>query len=399
MSKDPSEELDIGHHARRGTAWMVAMRWAVRLLGLLSTIVLARLLNPEDFGLFALSVLLIGLAELMGKAGQDMAVIRERDLSREYLDSAWTASILIGFAFGIVLILVAPWIAALFHEPRAELLVQILSARVFLMGFENIGVALFRRDLDFAKDFRFGVYEKLAQVVVTITLAVMFRNYWALVLGAIFGMMIAIAISYVMHPYRPRLCFSAIGRVWSFSGWMFASFLGMFFTQRLASFTIGATQSTEAMGYYHVGDDLGQMPTLELVQPISRALFPTYSAIAHDLDRLANAAISSLSVVAIIAFSIGFGFAAASDAFVNVVYGSKWDAAADVVYWSSIATGIAAFCRATFSVQQAAGNSKIVAQPIIRHLRANWKVYFPLVWWLPWTVPSTATALVAPPPV
>ena len=197
MSKDPSEELDIGHHARRGTAWMVAMRWAVRLLGLLSTIVLARLLNPEDFGLFALSVLLIGLAELMGKAGQDMAVIRERDLSREYLDSAWTASILIGFAFGIVLILVAPWIAALFHEPRAELLVQILSARVFLMGFENIGVALFRRDLDFAKDFRFGVYEKLAQVVVTITLAVMFRNYWALVLGAIFGMMIAIAISYV----------------------------------------------------------------------------------------------------------------------------------------------------------------------------------------------------------
>ncbi len=348
-------------HMASGSAWMVAMRWAIRLLGLVSTIILARLLVPDDFGLFAIAMLVIGFSELVGKAGQELAIIRHDNPRREEMDSAWTASILVGFGLGTLVVLSAPLIATVFNEPRAESLIYVLSIRVYILGFENIGVVMFRRNLDFAKDFKYGIAQKIFKAGLTVILALVLRNYWAMVIGSVAGHVLFIGLSYIVHPYRPRLCFTKIKEIWSFSGWILFSLMGEFFQTRIDRFLIGTFNNTTAMGFYHIGTELGRMPTFELAQPAARAMIPAYAKLTHDTKELKSAFLETFAVMAIICFSAAVGFALIAENFVTLVYGDKWGAAVPVVTWIAIQAGIASLTQTVNPVLTAVGKSRTVA--------------------------------------
>src|ERR1051326_3694523 len=143
MTSPEKPGVSVQRRMLRGSAWMIAWRWCVRGIGLVSTVVLARLLTPADFGLVAMAMLVVGLVEVLGEAGLNLAIIRHPDPTREHLDTAWTLAIGAGTAVALVLFIVAPLGAAYFHEPRAIPLIRFLALRAFVDGFENIGVALF----------------------------------------------------------------------------------------------------------------------------------------------------------------------------------------------------------------------------------------------------------------
>lgn len=111
--------LNVGRALAHGSAWMVGLRWAMRGLGLLSTFILARLLTPADFGLVAMAMLVVGLVEVFGQAGQQLALIRIPDPVRADYDAAWTLGILIGFSVALVLWAISP-LAALYSTNRAR---------------------------------------------------------------------------------------------------------------------------------------------------------------------------------------------------------------------------------------------------------------------------------------
>lgn len=212
----PRKDVDVRKAVLQGGLWIFLGRWSIRSIGIVSTIILARLLAPEDFGLIAICLLVIGLAETVGKEGQNLAVIRRQNLNRAYTDSAWTASIITGLVLGVAVVIAAPFVAEYFNEPRALLLIQILSIRVFIMGLENIGLAINRKEFNFLNDFKYNALGKIIPVSITIVTAYFVRNYWALVAGSIVGHVGAILASYVLSKYRPRLCFQQIREVWSF---------------------------------------------------------------------------------------------------------------------------------------------------------------------------------------
>ena len=83
-------KFNADRHLVRGSAWMIGMRWAVRGLGLVSTVILARLLTPEDFGIVAMAMVVIAMLEVFTHFGTDLALLRRQELSRDYYDSAWT---------------------------------------------------------------------------------------------------------------------------------------------------------------------------------------------------------------------------------------------------------------------------------------------------------------------
>src|SRR4030095_2547139 len=94
----------------RGSLWMIASRWAIRMLGLASTLVLVRLLAPEDFGVVAMVMLAYGLLETISYAGVDLALLRQTTTSREHYDTAWTLQILQGCFIATLLLLSGPWV-------------------------------------------------------------------------------------------------------------------------------------------------------------------------------------------------------------------------------------------------------------------------------------------------
>ena len=102
----------------QGSAWMVAMRWVMGGIGLISMVILARLLEPKDFGLIAMSMLFIGLLNILTSFGADMALIQRRDPTREHFDAAWTVRLLQTIGVAICVVIIAPFVADYFDESR-----------------------------------------------------------------------------------------------------------------------------------------------------------------------------------------------------------------------------------------------------------------------------------------
>ena len=320
----------------RGSAWMVGMRWVLRLIGLVSTAVLARLLLPADFGIVAMATVVAGLLDTAAYAGVDLALIRGGTHSREFHDSAWTIQLMQALIVAALLLASAPLAASYFNEPRVAIVIAWLALKSTVDGLTNIGIVAFRKELDFAREFRFNCYSKLINLGVVVAAAWYLRNYLALVVGLVSSSVITVALSYAMHPYRPRLSLRHVRELWSFSNWLLVSRVGSFGSRKADQFIVGGAVGATALGSYHVGNELSTIPTTELVMPMRRALFPTLSRLQDDPVAFRAAVVDTFSVLSILCFAIGFGMMSVAPELVPLVLGPQWKAAVPLVQWLAL---------------------------------------------------------------
>ncbi|MFB3077097.1 MAG: oligosaccharide flippase family protein, partial [Lysobacterales bacterium] len=233
-AKDPQQSPDRdqagnGHLAEinrgmaKGAAWMVAMRFSMRGIGLVSTVILARLLVPADFGLVAMATIIFGLIEVMSQFGFGVFLIQKQNAGHDYYDTAWTLSILRGAVTCGLLFVIAMPVADFFGDPRLVEIFYVLALVALVRSIGNVGVIDFQKNLTFGKDFKLHVAVKLAAFCVTITAAILLRNYWALVIGIATAGFVRVALSYMMHPYRPRLSLARWREIMHFSKWLLAN--------------------------------------------------------------------------------------------------------------------------------------------------------------------------------
>lgn len=309
------------------------MRWATRALGLVSTVVLARLLSPEDFGLVAMAMVIVGVLEVFTHTGVDLALIRDRQATREHFDTAWTFEILQGAALAGALLLAAPVAAAHFGDPRVAEVMSVISLRALIGGFENIGVVAFRRELSFDREFWFGVAKKMATVAFTVAAAVYFRSYWALVAGLVGGRLLDVVISFVVHPYRPRPTLSRFHDIWGFSRWLLLARIANLLNRKLDEFTVGTQAGVAAVGNYFIASDVATAPSEEVVLPMSRGIFPIYSRQLADRAALAESFRTVLASTAYLCMALGLGVASIAAELVPVVLGSRWLSIIPLMEW------------------------------------------------------------------
>lgn len=334
------------------------MRLGVRGIGLVSTIILARLLVPADFGIVAMAMLVISFIELFTETGQQTALIRHPAPERAHYDTAWTMSVLISLGLTAIALSIAPFADLYFRDERIVPVIQLLSLRILLLGFLNIGVIDFRRDLNFAREFKFGLLRKLLTFTVTVSLALTLRNYWALAIGVVVGTVAEISLSYLMHPHRPRINLTKVKELWSYSIWILIAGIGQFFQGRIDEVAVAGVAPPGEMGQYTVGAELGALPGSEILDPISRALFPNYAKLASQPERLGRAYLYSLSAAVLITSSLATGLALVASDLVAVLLGPKWVETATLVPWFAMAAAVAALGNTVFAVLNAAGESR-----------------------------------------
>lgn len=314
----------IGKSVAAGALWMIALKVIERSIGVISTTILARLLIPADFGLVAMAMAIFAILELTGQFGFDHAIIRKQDVTRSQLDTAWTLTICHGLLSGLALALLAAPAAQFFNEPRLEHIVHVLAVIAVIQGFENIGIMLFRKDLKFRKDFNFFLAKKLIAFACTVSLAFTFKSYWALVGGILASRTAGVVLSYVVHPYRPRLSFSATRELLGFSKWVILTgFLGYFRT-RGPDFILGRLAGAGSVGVFRVADELASLPTTELMFPIARAAYPGYAKVAHDRAALRQAYLAVQGSIIMLTLPAGIGIVMLADPFVKALLGFNW---------------------------------------------------------------------------
>ncbi|MGH8769607.1 MAG: lipopolysaccharide biosynthesis protein [Burkholderiales bacterium] len=315
---------DVGHKMAKGAAWMVAFKITERSIGLISTVILARLLVPADFGLVALAMAIIGVLELMSAFGFDLALIQNQTARREHYDTAWTFNLIIFAAVALILVALAQPAAAFYEDARLAPIMYWLALGTAILGFENIGVVAFRKELWFGQEFKFLAAKKLSAFAVTVTLALIFRNYWALVAGIITSRLSGVALSYALHPYRPRLSLAARADLLHFSKWMLLSNIIRSLHDSLGNFIIGKMAGAHTLGIFSVSYEISTLPSSELSAPIHRATLPGFAKMSADREVIKKGFLDVLSLTALIGLPAGLGIAAIAEPLVWVMLGAKW---------------------------------------------------------------------------
>lgn len=303
---------------------MVAFKLVDRSLGLVSTVVLARLLVPADFGLVAMAMVLIAALQLLVSFSFDVHLIQKPNAGRDEFDTAWTFNVLFAVGAAIVLAALAYPASLFYHEPRLQVVIYLLAAGYALQGVANIGPVIFRREMRFDQEFKFLLMKRLATLAVTLPLAYLLRNYWALVIGQTFGTIATVALSYMAHSYRPRFSLKAKAELFHSSKWLVVNNILYFMNNKSADFLIGHFGGAQSLGYYTIAYEVSTLPTTELVAPINRAAFPGYARAAADPVQLRSSFLNVISMIALFALPAGLGIVCVADLMVPAVLGWQW---------------------------------------------------------------------------
>src|SRR5688572_13600787 len=319
-----------------GSLWAIGMRWGIRALGLISLVILARLLRPEDFGLLAMAMILIGALAIFTEVGVSQMLIRDANVTRADMDTAWTIRIIQGVLVAGLVAAVGPLLAAYFKEPRLVAVVYVCALAVAVNSFENIGVVMIRKELDFAKDFRYQVYIKIAGVAATIALAFWLRSYWALAIAKCVTAVAHVALSYAVHPYRPRLSLANYRRFLGFSSAVVLTGLAKVIGGKTTAFIVASIGGASRMGEYAFAGQLSSIGPSELTMAVGRAMFPTLARLRNAREKLIKGFLKILGVVAMLCLPMGFGVWVVADDLVPVLLGAKWNATRDLMKYLAI---------------------------------------------------------------
>lgn len=307
--------------------WAVAFQSIDQLLIFVRTVILAVLLNPEDFGLFGIAMVSMMALDAFSRPGVNNALIQKKGNIEPYLDIAWTVQVVRGILVALSLWVGAPFVAMFFNAPAAESLVQALGFAFFLQGLMNPGVLYFQKDLEFHKDFRFKVSGAAADLTVAIVAAVLLRNAWAFVLGLMARNLTMLIVSYRIHHYRPRVSLEwrKLFELFDYGVWIWLIGIITLAVGQSASVIVGKVLGVAALGLFQMAQ---RIPGLALQQgivgPMTSVAFPAYAKIHKDVERLRTAFLRVGALWAAVCMPIAAGIAAVGTDFTRILLGEKW---------------------------------------------------------------------------
>ncbi|MFN4019890.1 MAG: oligosaccharide flippase family protein [Erythrobacter sp.] len=358
----------------QGAVWMGAARIVVNLTAFASTIILARLLSPADFGLVAIATAAATVLAMVSELSLTQALIKFEDPCDDDFHSAWTLNLMRAVALATALLALAPALAVAYADPRLVPVMAVVAVSNAIRALENPRIVMFRRALNFRPDFQFDVAEKMAAFVFAVALAVVLRSYWALILGTLAGTLARIVLTYAMMPYRPRLRLNRWRSLLSFSIWLTLAETVKAINLRAVPLVVGAFLPTGAVGQFTLGERVASMPVRESVSALQATLFPAFSRMAHDLPRMRAAYVRAQAMTCLFAAPMGFGLAALAEPVVQVLIGAKWLPSVPIIRAVAITSSIMAI-QNVLPLAMATGNTQ---QLLNRNLRAL-MVQMPLI--------------------
>ncbi len=308
----------------RGAFFIVGMRWLDRFIGIISTLVLARVLIPEDFGLIAMASLVIYLADVFFDFSVHAALIQNPAPGPGHFNTAQTLRLLESSVAAMLLIAVAPFAAIYFRDERVVDVIRVLGASLMIAGLENIGIVTFQKEMKFGQDFIFVFTRRFTGFIVTLVAAWLLESYWALVIGTVAQRIAGVAASYVMHPMRPSLSLEKFREIFGFSQWMFVRALGDYFANMSHRLVVGGRENAQVMGGYSLAGDMAVMPSTELLMPLNKVLFPAFVSLKHDIAKLKRAYLLAQGVQLLVAVPASVGLAMVATEAVGLFLGDKW---------------------------------------------------------------------------
>jgi len=309
-----------------GIRWSAASQFGRQAIQIVSTIVLARLLFPSDFGLASMTFVVTGFITLFSDLGTSSAIIQKKDISGRLLSSIYWINVSFGFLVMGLLLITAPLAAWAYKEPRLTPLLIALSSAFPISGVTIVQKALLERELEFDKLARIEIISTGIGAATAIVLAFQGAGVWSLVGQALISSMVATVILWKTSRWRPQLLFnwSDVTSVSSYSLNLVGFSVVNYISRNADYILIGRFLGAQDLGYYSLAYRLMLYPLQNITGVISRVMFPFFSQIQEDDNRLRQAYLKIGSTIAFLTFPMMLGLIVVSKSFVSVFFGARW---------------------------------------------------------------------------
>jgi PST family polysaccharide transporter len=316
-----------------GIRWTSVGHVLGQLLRFCVSLVLVRLLAPEDFGLLGMAVVITGFVALFQTMGTHGAVIQRKELSATFTNSIATLNVALGATLTGALIATAPVVTAIYGRPDVTPIVQVLACTFLIYSVGSIHTSLLNRDMRFGRLVAIEVTTTIAQAAVAVTLAALGWRVWALVTGNIVAALMTTGLLSIASSWRVR---------WSFDWAEIRPILGFSFhltgvntidyaVKNVDKLIIGSFLGPDALGYYWLAYSLCMLPADALTRILSRVLFPAFSRIQDDNAELRAAVQRTIGLTVLVVLPVMTGLAVVARPFVLTVIGAKWATIVPVV--------------------------------------------------------------------
>lgn len=314
----------------RSGFWVGLSEAGLSVLGLVRSVVLARLLTPDIFGLMGLAMVVVRSLETFTRPGVAQALIARQQDFETASGTAFSMLVARGFFQAALLAAAAPWIGDFYESEQLPLMLQVLAGAFILTGFRNINLIARQRELEFRKLTYLAQAANITGTAVTIAAAWWLRSVWALVIGQLMTALLNAVLSYVFVPGRPRFAFDravALDLI-RYGKFITGSSILLYVATEIDSAVIGKVLDHAELGYYTVAFSIVHMTTTQLAKVSAGIMMPAYSKLQNDLPALRNAYLRTLQLVMFAVLPASLGLILVAHPLINVVYGEKWAPAA-----------------------------------------------------------------------
>lgn len=309
-----------------GLFWSFFERVGEQGISFVISIILARLLFPEQFGLIAMLWIFISVAIVFVNSGFGQALIQKQDTTHVDECSIFYFNILISFLAAGLLCLAAPWIAAFYKQPLLTPLTRVMSLNLIINAFGIVQITLLKKRIDFKTQLKVSVIALALSGIIGIIMAFNGFGVWSLVGLELSTNLFRTVLLWVFHRWRPAWVFSyaSLRVMFAFGSKLLCASLITTIFDNLYLIVIGKIFSAADLGFYSRAKRLQQLPTNNLSSAVMRVTFPVFSSIQDNKAHLKRGVRKVLLMLAMINFPIMIGLAIVAKPLVLVLLTDKW---------------------------------------------------------------------------
>lgn len=310
-----------------GLKWTAGAKLGGQIITWGITLMVIRLLSPEDYGLLAMATVFLAFLLMMAEVGLGPALVQKQDVDEVSLRQTFGIVIVVNLSLLVALNLLAPLIARFFEDERLVQILPVLSLQFLIIAITIVPEVQLQRKLEFKNLSLIDLTAAVSSSVLTLLLAFAHYGVWALVCGSLFaGVWKAVAIN-VMAPFRvlPSFSWRGMRGVLVFGGNITMARLLWFFFTQIDVVIVGKLLGKEMLGLYSIAMHLASLPVQRVSGILNQVAFPVFSRFQHDREKLGDFIIKAMRTLSFIAFPILWGISSIASEIVSLFLGQRWE--------------------------------------------------------------------------
>lgn len=315
----------LDHAFVRGVAWTAVVKWASQILAWATTLIVARILTPDDYGIIALGTVYLGAVTLLSEFGIGSAIVMLRDLGPTQVAQIGGFAWMTGMAGFLISIIAAFPLGAFFDSPALPAVIIVMSTSFILTAPRIVPQSLLQKDMRFKAVSLVDALQSTAQSLGMIVFAILGFRYWSLVIGTILGHVIATAVTMLLRPHPvawPRL--KSVGTALSFSRDVAAARFAWYAYSRADFLVAGKRLGEGSLGQYSLAWSLASVPVDKITSLVHRVTPSFFAAVKTDPAELRRYFLIITESLALVTFPLAFGLALVAEPFILTVLTEKW---------------------------------------------------------------------------